>query len=546
MDLSDTFDEMPEHRTRFRLRELAGAAALVIAFTAAPFAGYLNTNRQEITRVATVIRLGAVCTCLSLGALAVALIVARRARALPAAAATGAVAFLSFQWSWFAHGPLGLRYAQWLAVSATAAWAAARVARSPNGTLFFALLGAGLVAAPSVSYLSWRNDVAPTAPAHSGGVTAETATRTDTTRADRSEPLSPARQEPYEYRPSVYLVVLDGYGRSDILAKTIGYDDSTFVTEMEHRGFDVSDDSFSSYPATFLSITSILEMSHVATRPSDLDGGQGNYYPRLQGDNAAVRAFHERGYRYVHAESGTYEGTRCNGPQVDICIPAREDSHGLALDEVEFSLLRSTPARPLLDAGLLPLGDRYTDPTHIASALLEIRRESAGPYFVFAHVVAPHAPYRRRSDCAHRSRNVGAIGEGWKPDMHDDYAEALQCVQRQTLAAIDAVLRNDPEAIVLLTGDHGTGFTIDFEAALGTWSASQISERFPVFYASRLPPRCATSDPDTYNIVNSLRVVLACIDDLPPELLKPRAFLYRYGHHEVVEIQDLSPMLRAP
>ena len=433
---------------------------------------------------------------------------------------------------------------QWSAASAALAWAASRIARNANGLLFVAILGFGLLVTPSVSYLSWRSSAAAQTPGSADGAAPTSPGDGGSPRASTSQPAegSPLPDD----LPNVYFFVLDGYGRADQLETTIGHDDSDFLAALGARGFDVRDDAFASYPATYLSITSMLEMDHVATRPSDLDGGHRTYYPRLQGDNAAVRAFHDRGYTYVHAESGTYDGTKCGGPYVDVCIPAADDSHGIALDEVEFSLMRLTPARPLLDAGILPLGDRYTDPARVAGALSDIRSGSSHPLFVFAHVVAPHAPYRRRADCAHLSRNVGAIGEGWETHMSDDYTEALQCVQMQTLEAIDTILGDDPDAIIVLTGDHGTAFTVDFEAPLDTWTTAQISERYPVFHASRVPPRCATTDPDAANIVNTLRVVIACIDSREPLLLHPRAFLYRYGEHEVVEIEDLAPMQRAP
>ncbi len=89
---------MPDNPTRPRARGLAGAAALVTAFTAAPVAGYLDHNREEITGVATVARLGAVSVGLALVALAATLLIARRSRPAPAGAAVAAVAFVFFQW----------------------------------------------------------------------------------------------------------------------------------------------------------------------------------------------------------------------------------------------------------------------------------------------------------------------------------------------------------------------------------------------------------------------------------------------------------------
>ena len=89
-----------------------------------------------------------------------------------------------------------------------------------------------------------------------------TALRTET-------PLAPGPMaQPSADAPDVYVILLDGYARADVLANTFGYDDSPFLDGLRSDGFEVADASHSNYLVTNLSVSSLLNYRQLADIPA--------------------------------------------------------------------------------------------------------------------------------------------------------------------------------------------------------------------------------------------------------------------------------------
>jgi hypothetical protein len=66
-----------------------------------------------------------------------------------------------------------------------------------------------------------------------------------------------------EATPDIYYIILDGYGRADMLQALYGFDNSMFVNALEQRGFVVASESQSNYHRTLLSLSSSLNMQYL-------------------------------------------------------------------------------------------------------------------------------------------------------------------------------------------------------------------------------------------------------------------------------------------
>ena len=66
-----------------------------------------------------------------------------------------------------------------------------------------------------------------------------------------------------ELKRDIYLIILDGYMRSDYLYDTYGYDNSEFLDQLEDMGFYVVSCSRSNYAYTIQSMTSELNMNYL-------------------------------------------------------------------------------------------------------------------------------------------------------------------------------------------------------------------------------------------------------------------------------------------
>ena len=88
-----------------------------------------------------------------------------------------------------------------------------------------------------------------------------TAVRTET-------PLAPGRRRSRRAdAPDVYVILLDGYARADVLANAFGYDDSPFLDGLRSDGFEVADASHSNYLVTNLSVSSLPELPPARRHP---------------------------------------------------------------------------------------------------------------------------------------------------------------------------------------------------------------------------------------------------------------------------------------
>ena len=63
--------------------------------------------------------------------------------------------------------------------------------------------------------------------------------------------------------PDIYYIILDGYGRSDVLKNEYGYDNSDFLNALRDLGFTVSECSQSNYAQTQMSLASSLNFNYI-------------------------------------------------------------------------------------------------------------------------------------------------------------------------------------------------------------------------------------------------------------------------------------------
>jgi len=60
--------------------------------------------------------------------------------------------------------------------------------------------------------------------------------------------------------PDIYYIILDAFGRTEVLDEVYNYDNGEFVKQLEQRGFTVAKNSRSNYQVTILSLPSALNI----------------------------------------------------------------------------------------------------------------------------------------------------------------------------------------------------------------------------------------------------------------------------------------------
>lgn len=502
----------PEDRGLRRTRPSAYGLSLVGIVTLQSFAAFLDGNRSQITQPGRVVAYALAATALALLILALAVrwSAGRERDRVAVAVAAGVASFLSFSIVFDANPPddrklVGVLVV-WLLLTVLLVRLMYLIGGNDNVRLAVLIFGAMLLALPALSYASyWASD----------------------------EPLEPvADPGPLrlpDARPNVYWLVLDGYARPDLLERIVGYDDGPFVAALEERGFQVSTSSFASYPRTHLSLASTLDMEYVLEPGHDLTDDFGRFVPVVLGNNSTAARFRALGYQTIYGSPGGVEWSACRDDLVDVCLPIHRPAP--ATGELEQTLLDRTPL------GVVPLPVPYSDPPKMAEGLADPSVGIEPPFFAFQHIFAPHFPARYRDDCTARERPVDDRRLTFDERV-DLYATQVRCINALVTEAVDTIVARDPTAVILLQSDHGSDHIFNWVDDPEDLTPAQVTERFAAFNAMRLPVGC-DADIEGQPLVNTFRIVFACIEGTEPELLDYRGF--SVSLEDVADLSELTP-----
>jgi len=319
--------------------------------------------------------------------------------------------------------------------------------------------------------------------------------------------------------PDIYYVILDGYGRADVLEEVYHHDNSGFLDDLAQRGFFVASKSRSNYCQSLLSLASSLNLTYLDDLASQAGVESDNRRPliRMVRDSQVVRFLKQYGYRFVTFASG-YTGTEIR--EADIYVTPR-----WTLSDFQNVLILTTPVPMMLRGWQYDVHrDRisYTF-EHVASVT-----EMASPNFILVHIVAPHPPFvfDEKGGAIHPNR-IFTLGDGnhytgWssREEYVASYRGQLIYVNRKIEEMVDAIISNSPEPpVIILQADHGPGSMLDWRDP----DKTNFKERMSIFNAYYLPG----GNEQLYEEitpVNTFRVILNKYFGTDLELLADRSY----------------------
>ena len=364
--------------------------------------------------------------------------------------------------------------------------------------------------------------------------------------ADAPAPSGPG--EPGGGGPDIYWIVLDAFGRADVLRDDYGIERG-LAEDLEELGFYVAARSVANYSTTLHTLPSILNKNYVHTLVPGTNPDWRAVGPlfHLMRDSRVVRNLRARGYTWIAYSSG-YASTEV-GDAADVVIepPA-------ALTEFQMHLVERSPLGWLAEK--LPMRSPYRAHRrrilHVLETLPEIA-EDPRPTFTFAHLLSPHHPFVfgedgedvSRTDRPFRFNDGGVGGRRAEPgEVHEEYIEAYRAqtiyIGKRVAEMVAELLARSPEPpIIIVQGDHGPN---------SRWPHVDPAERMPILLAIFGPPEVEALLDPRMSPVNSFRVVLSGVfgDELPR--LPDRHYLSSYERPWRFEPVDrpLRPPPRPP
>ena len=335
--------------------------------------------------------------------------------------------------------------------------------------------------------------------------------------------------------PDIYYIILDGYGRADVLEDLYGVDNSAFLEVLEEKGFYIAKQSHTNYLQSIFSIPSGLSFSYLDSEPENTDAVE--YFTNLSANNQIMRTLKQCGYQTIAFETGFYF---TDHPQVDLYL-----SSGSPLNNFENLLL----AGSLLDwlpEVIYQKPSAHSYEGHRERVLYAFEQLATipklpGPKMVFAHIVSPHPPFvfdaqGNPIEPMHSySMNDGDDYQGDWDEYKVGYAEQVGFVNRMLEEVLDSILRKSSTSpIIIIQGDHGPGAFHDWD----TPEKTCLWERSPILNAYHLPGIDEKKLIPDITPVNSFRIVLNEYFNTDLELLPDKT--YFTSHRLKRQIMDVT------
>lgn len=476
---------------------------LVVLAAVEPFVGFLDQNQGEYLQVGDLVQATLATVLLAMAVYAALLVAMPHTQPARIAACVAVFTFWFFRYGPLLESPtrsVVLTLALW-AVSALVLVAVVAVwSRYTELRLFLVVFLAVMTMQPALPLIGFIGSDAPSAGAAGAAESDPIAVTDDAART-----------------PDVWWLLLDQYDRQDVLDTVFGYDNSAFVGDLEARGFEVADQSYTSYPATPLAVSSVLNMDYAEEADGFLRDGFSAETGPLGGGGRVVDALASHGYRHLYADNGVFDWATCDEGVADACLGR---SGGL-LDgsDVFRTVADLTPLAALRS-------EHRPDPVQIVRDA-QAEMDPDRPEFVFGHVLSPHEPYWYDGDCDFRARPVRGDFDA------ERYLRQVTCLNPRVLEAVDAITENDPDAIVIIQSDHGSEALSSPDDAYEDWTPEALAERYAILEAMRLPEGCAVPEGVHAN-VSTFEYVLACIEGRPAEPLEDRFFYWQWSKYEEV------------
>lgn len=266
--------------------------------------------------------------------------------------------------------------------------------------------------------------------------------------------------------PDVYFIVLDAYGRADVLQDLFGFDNSGFIRELQDMGFYVAQCSQSNYARTQLSIASTLNMDYIENLVPDLYADEVKYWvsPLLL-DSRVRNLFEGLGYETV-AFYNDYP--RLHWQDADYFLQPGEQSSqivqlGSKLSSFEELFINTTMFSSIID---LQMGgtqissnpSRREADLYMLATLPKIP-EILDPKFIYAHLILPHPPFIFGPNGEEVNIDDKGFIDGTRYQDETNrmgYRDQVIYTNRRIISVLSDIIEKSPTPpIIILESDHG-------------------------------------------------------------------------------------------
>jgi len=345
---------------------------------------------------------------------------------------------------------------------------------------------------------------------------------------------------------NIYYVILDGAISLDKFDKY--YNTNYFLSykpKFTKLGFDYVQNTNSAYEDTHHNFTSLFFMDYHINENNYKTYSTLNLFPHIlvnknTGDLPLIYNLKKIDYKILWFDNSLVD---CEDYKIDFCSENinKPFSHNFnkSTDHIYFSadvatqFFRRSPIIPIFNSVNHLLGKaereifynvRENDSLGIfMKKMNNIEFENKG-YFFFIHNMLPHDPYVFNSDCTLKTKPILTSKEAdlfkrrelSKIANSEGYKSQYICMLTRVNEFADFINKKDPNANVIIIGDHGTNIKDFFYL------------RYDIFTLVKTNEECRHNVSEILNTPNAARLLIGCTIGQTPEFIEKKNYFVNF------------------
>ncbi|MEI6519602.1 MAG: sulfatase-like hydrolase/transferase [bacterium] len=345
--------------------------------------------------------------------------------------------------------------------------------------------------------------------------------------------------------PNIYHIILDAYGRNDILNDVYKYDNADFTNFLHVNDFQLATNSSTNYCQTLLVMSSMLNYDYLQDMvPTKIPPKSADRLPlkELIDYNRVFATLKNHGYTTITFKSA-YDWLGIKN--ADYYIAEKDDK----INNFETKLLQSTPISAGISEKNKSVITSYKQHRHTILYTLDYLSHTTkfkAPIYVYAHILSPHPPFVFYQDGSPRNpdrefaiedgKDFQKVGGSYEEYLAY-YKEQVIFINRKVEAMVKSILaRSTRPTIIIIQSDHGPGSHMDWINP----DKSAIQERLRNMVAIRAPKEYNIVVPDDLQPVNEYRLIFNSLFDVNLPMLPHHSYFstwdepYNFNDYQTV------------
>jgi hypothetical protein len=318
--------------------------------------------------------------------------------------------------------------------------------------------------------------------------------------------------------PNIYYIIFDAYPGYHSLNLS-NYSNGEMYDYFEDNGFYTSENSFSNYRRTHLSIPSALNMDYVHSLANIKNGEYDQHNFHLMGNENKVMSFlKSNGYNIVSFDSGWSFTRDMKYADLQLCGDNQFLDSEFIIMLAKTSMLNPVYVKIFENNKVDMKLCTFKELPHVGSQVQE-------PYFVFAHVLMPHSPYLFGPNGEILSSNLAMDLDSSK--HQPAFLDQVTFVNKNLMDITDQLIDRQNPPVIIIQSDHGSAFLMeDTDSNWNNPDDKMLLERLNNINFIYLPSASSEMIIPDHTPVNTFRIIFNYYFGTDYELLEDKSYIF--------------------